>query len=183
MAWSGLLDFNLIPNEMISGMEESEIQKMIDEFQLPENNNGYTNGLPNGIREEMDKMELEEVTESSKIHIKQYVKKFKHFLTEKNLSQDIEAMDESLLGDYLRFFYSSLRKQDGGYYSPSSLGCIRAAIHRYLISAPVSRNVNIINGSAFVSTNKMLKAFASKYIKMVDKKKDLTRLKKKTWSN
>lgn len=176
MAWNGLLDFNSIPGGMISGLEETSIQSLIDEYSSDANTSN--NCLSDEIKAEMDAMEIEEETESSKIHVRQYVKKFKDFLKGKNLSQEIETMKESVLAEYLRYFYSSLRKQDGGYFSPSSLGCIRAAIHRYLTSAPVSRSINLINDSAFLSANNMLKALASKYIKDGGKEKKFDSIEK-----
>ena len=180
MSWNGLLDFDSIPGGMISGLEEADIQNLIDDnYSIFDGIDSTSNFcLPDGIREEMDAMEIEEETESSKIHVRQYVKKFKDFLVEKALSPDIESMEESTLAAYLRYFYSSLRKQDGGYFSPSSLGCIRAAIHRYLTSAPVSRPINLIEDSNFSSANKMLKALASKYIKNGGKEKRFDSIEK-----
>ena len=179
MSWNGLLDFDRIPGGMISGLNESEIQTLIDDwstFDGIENNSNFS--LPDDIKAEMDAMETAEETDSCKIHVRQYVKKFKDFLVEKNLSPEIESMEVPMLAEYLRYFYSSLKKKDGGFFSPSSLGCIRAAIHRYLTSAPVSRSINLIKDSSFLSANKMLKVLASKYIKNGGKEKRFDSIEK-----
>lgn len=179
MSWNGLLDFDCIPGGMVSGLEESDIQNLIDEYSILDGIESTSNiCLPDDIRAEMDAMEIEEETDSSKIHVRQYVKKFKDFLVEKKLSPEIESMEESRLAEYLRYFYSSLRKQDGGFFSPSSLGCIRAALHRYLTSAPVSRPINLMKDATFLSANKMLKALASKYIKTGGKEKRFDSIEK-----
>lgn len=68
------------------------------------------------------------------------------------------------LNDYLRLFYSSLRKLDGTYYAPKSLICIRAAIQRHLVSPAVNRNVNIINRDDFRGCNGVLVSVIKKYL-------------------
>ena len=66
--------------------------------------------------------------------------------------------------DYLRLFYANLRKKDGTYYTPSSLVCVRAAIHRQLTSPNVDANVNILNDEPFKRENGVLKAMIKKYL-------------------
>ena len=49
--------------------------------------------------------------------------------------------------------------------TPSALTGIRAAIHRHLTSAPLSRNVNILKDSDFMSANKVFEAKAKLFTK------------------
>ena len=155
---------------MITGLEDSDIhvQNLIYDYSILDEIESTSNFcLPDDIRAGLDAMEIEEETNSSKMHVRQYVKKFEGFLMEtflqklKNLSPEIETMEESRLAEYLRYFYSSLRKQDGGFFSPSSSGCIRAAVHRYLTSPSVSRPMNLIKDANLLSANKMLKTLAN----------------------
>ena len=48
---------------------------------------------------------------------------------------------------------------------PSALTGIRAAIHRHLTCAPLSRNINILQDSEFMSANKMFEAKAKLFTK------------------
>ena len=50
-----------------------------------------------------------------------YVDKFKNFLKERKLSDDLNGIPPRILNDYLRLFYSQLRTNTGDYYSPSTL--------------------------------------------------------------
>lgn len=60
-------------------------------------------------------MEIGEKTVSSKIHGRHYVKKFKDLkFMEKHLSPEIESVEESMLPEYLSYFYSSLRRYLSG---------------------------------------------------------------------
>ena len=81
-----------------------------------------------------------------------------------HLCENFETVPPKLLNDYLRLFYASLRKKDGTFYAPSSLVCVRAAIHRYLTSPNVNANVNILNDETFRRANGILKAMVKKYL-------------------
>ena len=60
MSWNGLLDFGSIPGGMVSGMEESEIQNLIDDYSVVnEIETTSTNNLPDDITAEMDRIEIE----------------------------------------------------------------------------------------------------------------------------
>ena len=69
-----------------------------------------------------------------------------------------------MLNNYLRLFYSQLRTENGLYYAPASLLCIRAAIHRHLTSAEYNRNVDILNGEDFKRANGVLKGMVKAYL-------------------
>lgn len=67
----------------------------------------------------------------------------------------------TILNNYLRYFYSELRQKDGSFYSPKTLICFRAGIHRYMcLHRP---DINILEQSAFKQSNRMLLAMVSKY--------------------
>ena len=110
-------------------------------------------------------IEENEVPCSTKAHTVSYSTKFKEFLRSKSLPDSIETMPIRFLNQYLRLWYSSLRKIDGSYYSPSSLACIRAAVNRYLTRAPYNRSLNLKTDKDFISSNNMMKAMASKFLK------------------
>lgn len=116
--------------------------------------------------------EEEEVPLSTKLHTKSYAAKFKTFLVSKNLPDSIETMPVRYLNQYLRLFYASLRKEDGTFYAPASLGCIRAAINRYLTKAPYNRQINLKKDREFTPSNNMLKAMCSKYLKSAESSSD-----------
>ena len=92
----------------------------------------------------LDVMEKDEVPKSTSSQTLCYSTKFKDYLNSKGLPNTIESMPLRYLSQYLRLFYSSLKKDDNTYYAPATLGCIRAAINRYLTSAPWNRQINII---------------------------------------
>jgi hypothetical protein len=98
------------------------------------------------IRRELDDTERRETSASCRAQSDRYSKKFKNFLRSHGLPDDIERMSEETLNLRLRFFYHGLRDEEGNLLAPSTLGCIRAALHRYLTSAPHNRTIDIING-------------------------------------
>lgn len=61
-----------------------------------------------------------------------------------------------------RYWYSQAKRRDGLYYSPSTLICMRAAVHRHLTQPPINRTIDILHGGAFLSANNMLKALVYK---------------------
>ena len=50
-------------------------------------------------------------------------------------------------------------------YSPATLVCIRAAIHRHLTSAEVNKKINILKDDDFKRSNVMLKSMVGKFLK------------------
>ena len=58
-----------------------------------------------------------------------------------------------------------MKTEKGQSLTPSALTGIRAAIHRHITSAPLSRNVNILQDSDFRSANKMFEAKAKLFTK------------------
>ena len=58
-----------------------------------------------------------------------------------------------------------MKTEKGQALTPSALTGIRAAIHRHLTCAPLSRNINILQDSEFMSANKMFEAKAKLFTK------------------
>ena len=178
-----LINFANVKNNMVSGASTDELEVIarnsmlrtpdipgnLVSFLLEEEEDDVQ--LSDEVVAQMNSFESGEITASSKTQMNNYSTKFKTFLKSKGLPDTIETMPEKQLSDYLRYFYSSLRKVNGEFYSPATLGCIRAGIHRYLTNAPVLRTTNIISGDIFMSANNMLKALASRYLKEGGKEK------------
>ena len=65
----------------------------------------------------------------------------------------------------MRKFYAEVKTEKGQALTPSALTGIRAAIHRHLTCAPLSRNINILQDSELMSANKMFEAKANLFTK------------------
>ena len=120
--------------------------------------------LGEDIKKEIALIEEEAKNKRTSDQTKQYVNKFKSFLRDEKLPTNIEKMPVRYLSQYLRFWYSKLTTLDGKLYSPSSLICMRAAIHRYL-SADIGRPINILKDVEFNESNNMIKCMIAKYLK------------------
>ena len=66
----------------------------------------------------------------------------------------MKTIDKKELNKILRKFYAQVKTEKGQALTPSALTRIRAAIHRHLTSAPLSRNVNILQDSDCMSEAK-----------------------------
>ena len=62
-------------------------------------------------------------------------------------------------------FYTSARKKDGSFYKSTSIKSIRAAIDRYLRSAPHNKSFSIISDPAFTEANNLIDAFVKEHRK------------------
>ena len=118
----------------------------------------------------MDKEEASVVPTSTKLSTEREAKKFKNFLIENNLSGKIETMQASVLSQYLILYNFKLQGKNGKPYSPRTLITIRAAIHRYLVSPTINRNVNI-DDKEFQRPNAMLRAKVAQSLKSGEKEK------------
>ena len=114
--------------------------------------------------EELRTLELSSVSKSTAGQTLKWVNHFKRFLLEKENCEDFERVPDSILNNYLRLYYASLLRADGTYYVPASLICIRAALHRHLVSAEINRKIDILNGENFRRANGVLKAMVKKYL-------------------
>ena len=115
------------------------------------------------VDEELKKIEIESIPKSTMDQMKRTSNRFINFLKAKKLSVQLETIPKKHLNNYLRYFYSELRTLDNKLYSPPSLVCFRAALHRYLQT--IRSDVNIITEPDFDTSNKMLKAMVTKYKK------------------
>lgn len=169
-----LLNFDNIPGGEISGLDS----EMLD---WVSNESGYRNlweltsscmemlndveisepELSDDVILELDLLEKAAVPNSSLKQMETTMKRFKNFLESKKLSSNITSIPPTILNTYLRYFYSELRQQNGSFYSPASLICFRAAIHRYFcLHKP---EINIIGDPQFNQCNRMLKTMVSKF--------------------
>lgn len=181
-----------IPNKMVSGLST----EMLD-FATTESNERYLKELDAYFLQKLQNLEKMDQTltieqerqlnelemsgnaKSSDEQTKRWVREFKLFLCKEQLCENFETVPPNVLNDYLRLFYASLKKKDGTYYAPSSLVCVRAAIHRYLTSPKINASVNILNDETFRRANGILKAMIKKYLtsNQPDKENQYQRIK------
>ena len=69
------------------------------------------------------------------------------------------------MSEILRKFFAEVKTEKGQALTPRALTGIRAAIHRHLTCAPLSRNINILQISEFMSANKIFEAKAKLFTK------------------
>lgn len=150
-----LLDFSKFPNEAISGQTLSQINAIMSDTELSE--------IPQDVLDMLNQTENSMKPTSSINQEKHHVQKLLMFLSSKNIECDLNTISEESLNNYLRYFYHELRTKNGQYYSPASLKCIRAGIHRHITQA-LNRNINIINGNEFASSNRMMKTMAGLWL-------------------
>lgn len=177
--WPVKLDLNKFPNGMISGLTLSQINKvsscnieedfnpeldfddtLFEEYDITEEQvencfNNNEGDIPMKVNDELDETERSMMPASTIKQEKLHSSRFIEFLKVKGISCDLVSVNETNLNNYLRYFYHELRTTDGRFYSPKSLKCIRAGIHRYL-TRKLNRNVNILSGESFASANRML---------------------------
>ena len=91
--------------------------------------------------EDLDKLEAKGQAENTKRTTSWGIKKFEKWCDKRKLKVDFNCV------------------------TPSTLTGIRAAIHQQLTSAPISRSMNIIQDSEFLSANKMFEAKCKLYTK------------------
>jgi hypothetical protein len=79
---------------------------------------------------------------------------------------DYTTISATELAAILRKFYAEVKHhKQGRSLTPSSLTGIRAAIHRYITSAPFLRTMNIVKDKEFLSANNMFQAKCRLYYK------------------
>lgn len=119
------------------------------------------------IKEKIRILEQENISKSTEQQTKIYVNKFKKFLQSQNIPDDLDKIPNKYMSQYMRWWYTQLRKEDGSLYAPSTLICIRSALFRYFLS---TTNVNIIHDPEFNLCNKTFKALIAKYLSEVSTK-------------
>ena len=156
-----LIDFSLFPNNTITNLELHEIEEVLnvknEDTQQRENDHQFPDSdeIPESVLRDLDEIEKNMKSMSSHKQEIDHSKRLMNFLSEKDLSVNLETVSEKSLNEYLRWFYSELRTKKNEYYSPASLKCIRAGIHRYMTTT-LKRLINIIDGDFFKSANRML---------------------------
>lgn len=171
MTWTGLIDFSKIKGNAICGLDDKQIEEIVRFQQGITEFDDNSNTLEFDIDRRNDKPQtssdldaLEEyaVPKSTLYQQKRFSGIFTDFLKAKNYTQDLTLLSKRDVSDILREFYSELRNKDGGYYSPTTLNCIRAAISRYFINI-LKLDFNIIRDIEFTSPNLILKAMGKKF--------------------
>ena len=72
----------------------------------------------------------------------------------------VQEMEKKHLSECLKKFYLCIRKEDGSFFKVSSLKAIRAAVERFLKSAPNRKPWSIISDPQLKEANDALDAFA-----------------------
>ena len=118
--------------------------------------------------EELPNFQLFSSQNSSEKHQKATewgVKKFEKWCEKRKITVDLKTVNATDLSEILRKFFAEVKTEKGQALTPSALTGIRAAIHRHLTCAPLSRNINILQDSEFMSANKMFEAKAKLFTK------------------
>jgi len=167
-----LIDLSNIPGNQISGLDDEMLawiteesnSRYIEELSasfVRQLDNQTLNEIPEDVENELDRLEMASVPKTSMKQMNEAIQKFRAFLCDKLLSNDLQGIPIALLDTYLRYFYSELKTKEGKFYAPASLVCIRAGIQRFFsLNRP---NVNIISDQRFVKSNRMLKTMVSRY--------------------
>lgn len=121
-------------------------------------------------QEQLDEIEAKAQAKNTKRATEWGLKKFFTWSDKRKISVDLKTIAPKELNEVLRKFYAEVKTEKGQPLSPSALTGIRAAIHRHITSAPLSRNVNILQDSYFMSANKMFEAKAKLFTKENNKK-------------
>ena len=185
-SWTSLINFRNVPGGLISGKSASEVEEIAKKSleRMPDNPDDMVPGCSkdlatemlndddfsflDGLRDLAPEIEAElNIAEeliknkSTEQKTRETISRFKTFLTGNGYSSEIEKMQPYFLDQYLRHFYSSLKKSDGTFYAPSTLLSIRSAINRYLSSF---RPVNLCADSEFKRSNVMLKIMVGRFL-------------------
>jgi len=159
----GIINFDELSGNMISGLEEQEINEISDIQQILRSDPTIldeditetfpidshvlnTKIIPNDRKQKIQKIENAAIPTSIAKQQECWTSKFNEFLKERNINKDLTTVTKIELNDMLRYFYSELRTKKGRYYSKASLICIRAALFRFFKS---ERSFNIINDVHF----------------------------------
>ena len=120
---------------------------------------------------ELELRNLEDMSkpDSTKKSTEYGVRKFNAWVEKRGKMIAFHSVEPAELNELLRKFYAEVKSNSGSPLTPSSLTCIRAAIHRHLTGAPYYRTINIIKDKEFTSANNMFTARCNLYFKTVNK--------------
>lgn len=121
--------------------------------------------------EDLMKMEEQCRPDNTKKSTEYGIKRFKDWLNKRNIDCNFHVITADDLNGILRQFYGEFKTKRSGYLaSPSTLTCVRAAIQRYLNSAPYSRPFNLVKDREFIPANNIFKAKCKIFFKTSMKK-------------
>ena len=83
----------------------------------------------------------------------------------RKITVDLKTVSPTDLSEIMRKFFAEGKTEAG-----QALTGIREAIHRHLTCAPISRNINILQDSEFISVNKMFEAKVKLFTKQCEAK-------------
>lgn len=109
-------------------------------------------------QDELDEIEQKAQSKNTKRATNWGLNKFTKWCNKRSIIIDFKLITPEQLNQVLRKFYAEVKSEKGQPLTPSALTGIRAAIHRHITSAPLSRNMNILQDSDFMSANKMFES-------------------------
>ena len=124
----------------------------------------------------LDEQQLQQIETSSKPATTQRstiygIKKFTDWVQKRAKTCDFQTITAEDLNELLRKYYAEVKSAKPGVsLTPSTLTCLRAAIHRHITSAPLNRPLNIIKDREFTSANAMFTARCKLFFKQGNKK-------------
>ena len=133
----------------------------VPNFQLFSSQNS---GLDN---EQLDEIEQKAQAKNTKRATEWGVKKFEKRFEKRRITVDLKTASLSAtdLSEILRKFFVEVKTEKGQVLTPGALTGIRAAIHHHPTCAPLSRNINILQDSEFMSANQVFEAKAKLFTK------------------
>ena len=150
------------PNNVFNQFTGFDVQNENDFSKFLEYLNTDDKPLSTDEIKEIENLENESKCKSTESQTKHYLKMFLSFLKENKLSDEVEAIPLRYIESYLRLWFSRLKKKDGTLYSPTTLACCRAAIHRHLLE---KRNTPLIGNAQFLAFERTYKACVTKAIR------------------
>ena len=114
---------------------------------------------------QLDEIEQEPQAKNTKRATECEVKKFEKWCEKRKIAVDLKTVSPTDLGEFLRKFFAEVKIEKGQALTPSALSGVRAAIHRHLTCAPLSRNISILQDSKLMSANKMFEGKAKLFTK------------------
>ena len=115
--------------------------------------------------QQLDEIEQKAQAKNTKKANEWGVKRFEKWCDKRKLSVDFKTVSPTDVSEILRKFYAEVKAEKGQALTPSALTGIRAAIHHHLTCAPLSRNINILQDSEFMSANKIFEEKAKLFTK------------------
>ena len=100
--------------------------------------------------EQLDEIEQKAQAKNTKRATEWRVKKFEKWFEKRQITVDLKTVSATDLSEILRKFFAEVKTEKGLALTPSALTGIRAAIHRHLTCAPLSRNKHCARQQIYV---------------------------------